>query len=306
MAQTMTTQQAMRPALVLSALFHGALVIIAIFGLPFLASKEINIPDPVTIQIVTPEDVKKEKPKKPVPEKPKPIKKEKPKPKPEAKKEPLKPKPAKPAPAPTQTSSVQPSTVPAVQTEAKLDLPKEMPKPRSKPRPPPLKEEKKEEPPKKVEEKEKEKPPEDAFASVLKNLAEDVEMPVPQEKEEEPPQPAKTKTVTDHVPISERMTMSDLDALRLQLATCWNVPAGARDVENLNVIINVIVNPDRTVKKVSVVDARRYGMDTFYRAMADSAMRALRNPLCNPLNLPEEKYSQWHDLNINFNPSEMF
>jgi hypothetical protein len=39
--------------------------------------------------------------------------------------------------------------------------------------------------------------------------------------------------------------------------------------------------------------------------MAESALRALRNPRCSPLALPPEKYQQWQEMIFNFNPKDM-
>ena len=44
--------------------------------------------------------------------------------------------------------------------------------------------------------------------------------------------------------------------------------------------------------------------ESFYRAAAESAMRAVR--VCSPLEgLPTEKYQQWQTLLLNFDPQEM-
>ena len=82
--------------------------------------------------------------------------------------------------------------------------------------------------------------------------------------------------------------------------------AGAQDSENTVVEVAVVVNPDRTVRSAKIVDQMRYNSDTFYRAAADSAVRALNNPRCTPLNLPPEKYDQWREMTIVFDPKEMF
>lgn len=100
--------------------------------------------------------------------------------------------------------------------------------------------------------------------------------------------------------------MTELDALRYQLSQCWNIPAGAQGAEDLNVEVKIVVNPDRTAQSVTIVDMARYNSDSFFRAAADSARRAVLNPNCSPLKLPADKYDQWHVTYVNFNPKDMF
>lgn len=168
-------------------------------------------------------------------------------------------------------------------------------KPAEKPKPKPKPPEPKKEITKKVEEKKD-------FQSLLKNLV--------AEPEASAEDPAATETnkpsdVSQIAMLSERLTMSEEDALRRQLGQCWNVPAGAKFAEDLIVEVRVIVNRDRTVQQATILDTGRYNRDSYYRAAADAAIRALRNPKCTPLALPADKYEQWKTTIITFNPSEM-
>ena len=54
------------------------------------------------------------------------------------------------------------------------------------------------------------------------------------------------------------------------------------------------------------MDQGRYNRDSFFRAAADSARRAVFHPHCNPLALPLDKYDIWKTIIIRFNPREMF
>jgi hypothetical protein len=45
--------------------------------------------------------------------------------------------------------------------------------------------------------------------------------------------------------------------------------------------------------------------DPFYRAAAESALRAVLNPQCSPLKLPPDKYEQWKILELTFNPKDL-
>ena len=77
------------------------------------------------------------------------------------------------------------------------------------------------------------------------------------------------------------------------------------EAKDLSVEIRVQMRRDMTVDKASVLDRGRYNRDSAFRAAADSALRALRNPRCSPLKLPPEKYQQWKTIVINFDPRNM-
>jgi hypothetical protein len=100
--------------------------------------------------------------------------------------------------------------------------------------------------------------------------------------------------------------MQETDALRRQLEGCWNVPIGARDADTMTVDIYMVVNQDRTLQSARIVDSSRYDSDTFFRAMADSALRAVYNPNCSPFELPPDKYETWKTITVTFDPSQMF
>jgi len=143
---------------------------------------------------------------------------------------------------------------------------------------------------KKVEEVVK---PERDFASILKNLANTKEEVIEEQDEQ-------------IAPIGERLTINEEDALRQQLERCWNVPIGAKNIEDIVVEVSLEINFDKTVKSARIVDQNRYNKDSFFRAVADSTIRAVRNPMCSPLALPEGKYESWNKTTIVFNPKDMF
>ena len=66
--------------------------------------------------------------------------------------------------------------------------------------------------------------------------------------------------------------------------------------------LRIQVHPDRTVQRVSIVDRSRLQSDATYRTVAESARRAVDR--CGKLNLPEDKYSLWRDIKMNFRPED--
>ncbi len=265
-----------KKALIISVGLHAIVFLLVIFGLPHF-KKEPDIVDPVPVELIANvgELTTTNKPpvEAPKPEKPKeePPQKEKEKPKP--------PEPQKAAPP-------QPS-----EDELK-DPPKDD---RAEKTP-----EKKKDPPK----KEPKKQPENSFDSLLKDLT--------PEKKQQPDTDKTDKKMTEPTPtpnvskFSDVLSISEMDALRQQLSGCWSVMAGSANPDDLRVELEVVVNQDRTVASTEVVDQSKYNSNTTFRAAADSAMRAMRNPNCSPLNVPPDKYNQWHEMTIVFDPKEMF
>lgn len=285
---TENSNPGMSRALVTSLLFHGFVITVGIFGLPYIKKDLEDIAPPVPIELVEISDKTMTD---------KPVERAIPKPE-EDKKEPPKPEPERPKQAPKQTSDTPPRPVASqleelAEPDAVKPPEKKLEKPKEKPKPP---EPKKRPTPVKAEEK----PQEDPFQSLLKNLQE----AKPDPSTEKGTEAAKPQQATP-APLGERMTMSEMDALRQQLAQCWNVLAGARYAEDLVVDMKLFMNPDMTVREASVVDVLRYSTDNIFRAAADSALRAVRNPACNPLHLPEGKYNQWKEITVRFDPREI-
>ncbi len=179
-----------------------------------------------------------------------------------------------------------------------------------KPKPP---EEKK---PEKKKEEKKQETKEDNFASVLKSVEEMNVKDEPQEKEEEKADfgdiedlLAKSDSQPEYKP-GAPMSLSDKDAVRQQVMQNWSLSSvsGAKDAQNMVVTLNIKVAVDGTVQDVEIKDKMRYNTDSFYKAMADSAVRAVLKS--SPLKgLPPEKYDVkdgWREMEMNFDPREMF
>ncbi|MEM9181500.1 MAG: hypothetical protein AAGA89_17440, partial [Pseudomonadota bacterium] len=102
-----------------------------------------------------------------------------------------------------------------------------------------------------------------------------------------------------------RLTSGEEDQIRDRIRGCWNVDINAREPEAVE--IRAQLNPDFTVKSAEVVDQRRYNSDANYRSAADRALRAVRNPTCQPLPLTAERYEEGGGVMVlNFDPSLMF
>lgn len=293
----------MRPGSVYgSVIFHVALIIIAIFGLPWI-KRDFEVPQPISVEMVDIAAITQ-------------TTRIAPQPIPEPKEEPKEAEAPQPPPQPAQNTAADPTPPEPPKPEEKKPEEKKPEKEKEKPeidpnalpdKKKPKEEDKKKEEKKPEPKKETKKDPSKDFASVLKNLA-------PPKEPAKQPDKAPDMKVAENAPapaasnatLGPKMTMSEEDALRRQLEGCWSVPIGAKDAENLNIEIRLVINPDRTLREAKVVDTGRYGSDTFFRAAADSAMRAVRNPLCSPFQLPPDKYETWKTVVVNFNPRQMF
>jgi hypothetical protein len=103
-----------------------------------------------------------------------------------------------------------------------------------------------------------------------------------------------------------KLAISEIDLVRQQIRECWSLPAGAREAENLSIEIKMAMNSDGTVRQARIIDQGRLQSDPFFRAAAESALRAVLNPRCNPLKLPSEKFKHWQNMVLIFDPQKMF
>jgi len=294
-----------------SVLFHVVIIVLMTVGIAFTPARDIVMPPPMTVELATVAELTQTptpvaKPPIQKPEDQKPAKtEEKPKPKPaptntsDVPVAPVeKPKEEKPPPPPEQEAEVKPAPKPEPIKEEKPPEPKpETNKKAAEKQPEP------EEKPKEPEKEKAEPKPQRDFGSVLKNLAANEETPEP-----ETPNVAEKvlSEMGQNAPLGAQLTISELDALRRQLEGCWNVPIGARNAADMVVDVNLVVGPDKIVKQSSIVDKARYNNDSFFRAMADSAIRAVHAPACSPLALPEGKYDMWKNIIFTFNPRNMY
>lgn len=272
---------------IFSALLHFILFLFVILGLPsFLTPKPPEEPMAISVEILPLAEHSNVKPA----EKP---------PEPETKPEEKQTEQKKPSP-PVKTAD---STPPPPPKDA-VPLPE---KPKEK-----KPDEKKVEPPKdkKPDEKpEKKKPKEDPLDAILKAVAKTAQKEKKDDKKKEKPTATDStpnKSKSDRYDPSIQMTMSEKDMIRNQLSKCWNVPAGAKDAQNLSIMIHIEYNRDAMPIKVEVAaeSKARYNSDPFFRTAAESAIRAVQ--MCAPLKgLPADRYNGWSEMDVNFDPKDM-
>ncbi|MGA0393347.1 MAG: hypothetical protein ACO3MW_04695 [Rhodospirillales bacterium] len=300
-----------RKSIIFSVVFHVLIVAVSYMGLPALRDPLPLVETPMMVELVTIAEKTNAPP--PPPRKPKSKKKTEAKRiKPPAPPKSKTPPPPPPPPTPSQdTAALAPPPPPKAKAKKKPP-----PKPKAKPEPKP----KVEAPPQLTKAKPRRKPkPPDNFASVLKTL-EELERSQSKKKDDNKKNQAKKKPEEDFDQMMAKalqsqkpqrdpmrpLTISQIDYVRQQIARCWNLPAGAKDAENLVIEIKVLMNPDGTVQQANIQNQARMLADGFFRAAAESALRAVLNPRCQPFKLPRDKYNIWQTMTLTFNPREMF
>lgn len=305
----------MRKAAILSAILHLIIFLFIILQFRFLYDKQPALP-PITIEFA------KIGPERKAPQLA-----------PEANDEMAKPKPEKKTPEPEKKE--EPKTQPEKAEPKEEPVQKEEEKPKEIKKEEPKKEEKKPEPPKKIDplkdkksEKKKEeqkkpeekKKPEDKKKKKTDGLV-NLNDKKPSKKTDKNEKTKKTlNDILDEITpkegenkpvgmpassIGNEITITELDALIGQLKKCWYVDKGMKDWKDQSVEIHVKINAMGIVEKAEIVDQTRLRSDPLWRTAAEKALRASLDPECQPLPLPADKYTQWKDMIINFDPKDM-
>ena len=265
----------MKGPMIASTIFHLVLFTLTAVGLPFIIKDQDIITSAISVELVDIAEITQtNKPPAPKPVEKEPIVEEK-APPPEEKIEP--PKMVEETPPPPELEKPTP--------------PEKKPEVVEKPKPKPEK-------PKEV----KEAKPQKDINTLLKNLTDTKpqnDSPATETLENSNPEESQIANIGD------RLTMSEEDAIRAQITPCWNIPAGSKFAEDLAVEIRVFMNRDGSISNTRILDSSRYNRDSHFRAAADAAERALRNPRCTPLKYPPGKYEEMKAFVFRFDPKDM-
>jgi len=101
----------------------------------------------------------------------------------------------------------------------------------------------------------------------------------------------------------DKLTQTEIDKLRNYIGKCWETSIGASEVKII-IPLKISANMDGSVNSVEIDDQSRYVKDTFYRATADSARRAVLD--CSPLPLPKNKASRFKSFFFDFDTSFIY
>ena len=102
---------------------------------------------------------------------------------------------------------------------------------------------------------------------------------------------------------ASQLSQSELDALRSRLMGLWNPPVGIQNPENYVIRVHILLNRERKLAAPPILLSR--GQDATWEAAAASALRAVIRG--QPFDmLKPEHYDTWHDIEVTFDPREMF
>ena len=264
-----SSQSATRQGYALSIMLHASILALAWTGLPFL-KRDLPVEQPLIVDLVPIEDITSAAPP--------------PTPTPAPEPQPVTPEPPKPTPA---ADAPSPDTMPPPPKPDPIPKPEPEKKPEPTPKPPPPKPT----PP----------PPKNKKDDVamLQKLLKDMQKNQPQPKQQQAAD-AKAPPTNNVAPnISDRASMTELDAIRRHIEGCWRIDPGKEGVENLSAEIKVFINPDGSAR-AEIVDMTRYFVDSAFRTFANSARNAVLG--CGNIPISPEHYNELKEIIMNFSP----
>jgi len=99
-----------------------------------------------------------------------------------------------------------------------------------------------------------------------------------------------------------QLSQNEIAMLKAQLMSCWNPPVGVSEAKDLVVTVRFSLNRDGSLSSEPMVLNR--GRNALFQIAAESATRAVRR--CQPFHLPASKYEAWQEVEVNFDPNDMF
>jgi len=105
------------------------------------------------------------------------------------------------------------------------------------------------------------------------------------------------------VPLGPPLTGSERAGLVLAVQQCWNVPIGLQNADDLVVVIAIELAQDGKLASSPKMIAPAGAPTGAIKQAFEAGRRALIR--CAPYDLPREKYEQWRQIEVVFNPEEM-
>jgi len=112
-----------------------------------------------------------------------------------------------------------------------------------------------------------------------------------------------TQEQLNSTPTGPPLTSSERNGLVLAVQQCWNVPVGVQDAGELVVVLSVDLNKDGTLAGNPRLISPSGTPQGTVRQAFEAGRRALIR--CAPYALPADKYAQWRQLEVVFNPKTM-
>jgi chemotaxis protein histidine kinase CheA len=138
---------------------------------------------------------------------------------------------------------------------------------------------------------------------------------VAEEQESTPPKQVDENAVEDalaealqesNAPSGPPLTSGEKDAMRLAVSQCWNVGSLSTDALQTIVVVGFSLTPDGKVvgNSLRMIDSSG-GTEVSAKQAYEAARRAILRCGARGYDLPADKYDQWKDIEITFNPERM-
>ncbi len=105
------------------------------------------------------------------------------------------------------------------------------------------------------------------------------------------------------VPVGPPLTGGEREGLVLAVQKCWNVPVGLQNADNLAVVIGIELNLDGKLAGAPKLLEPSGTPTGALKQAFEAGRRALIR--CAPYDLPQDKYEQWRQIEVVFNPEKM-
>lgn len=110
----------------------------------------------------------------------------------------------------------------------------------------------------------------------------------------------------EETPVGPPLTSGEKDALRVAVSSCWNVGSLSSEALQTTVVVTVDMTPDARPVNSSIRLASSAGGSAAAAKQAfEAARRAIIRCTRDGYGLPAEKYGQWKEIEMTFNPERM-
>lgn len=105
-------------------------------------------------------------------------------------------------------------------------------------------------------------------------------------------------------PLGPPLTSAERDGLRVAVSQCWNLGSASTDAMKTTVVVLVSMSPDGRPQGIELVSSNGPNEGATQTAF-QAARRAVIRCGANGYNLPSDKYEQWREIEMTFNPENM-
>jgi hypothetical protein len=123
---------------------------------------------------------------------------------------------------------------------------------------------------------------------------------------EQPSEPAtRPAAPVENVPLGPPMTQGEKEGLRFAVQKCWNVPDGIKGAADLRITVSVELAQDGTIVGGPELVSPSSSGSPEVQIAYEAARRAILRCGAKGFDLPADKWGQWRQLEVTFDPGGM-